>query len=193
MSSNEVPKDHNDLPKVQKTEVQKRKLQKPKVQRKVRLEVRIEVRLRDFHQRDFSRICEIDRLCYSEAIAYTPEEMALGLVQPDAFVLVAEAGEQVIAFVLAYRKKRSLGNSVGHIVTIDVVEEFRARGIGHRLMESAEQRLRQNGARRIILEVETENGPALRFYKRRGYAIQRLLSSYYADGSDAYLMEKALA
>ena len=102
--------------------------------------------------------------------------------------------------MLAYWKKRSLGNpagysvehSVGHIVTIDVVEEFRARGIGNRLMESAEQRLRQNGARRIILEVETENGPALRFYKRRGYAIKRLLSSYYADRSDAYLMEKTL-
>ena len=180
MSSNEAPK---DLPEVQKTEVQK-----PKIQKKVRLEVR----LRDFHKRDFSRICEIDRLCYSEAIAYTREEMALGLVQPGAFVLVAETGEQVIAFVLAYQKKRSLGNSAGHIVTIDVVEEFRAQGIGNRLMESAEQRLRQNGARRIILEVETENEPALRFYKARGYAIKRLLSNYYADGSDAYLMEKAL-
>ena len=161
----------------------------PKVQRKVRPEVL----LRDFHTRDFSRLCDIDRLCYSEAIAYTVEEMALGLVQPGAFALVAEAGKQVIAFVLAYQKKRSLGNSAGHIVTIDVLEEFRARGIGNRLMESAEQRLRQNGARRIILEVGTENKSALRFYKRRGYAIKRLLRSYYADGSDAYLMEKALS
>lgn len=175
MPSNEAP---HDLPKVQK----------PKLQKKVRLEVW----LRDFHKRDFSRVCEIDRLCYSEDIAYTPEEMALGLGQPGAFALVAEAGEQVIAFVLAYRKKRSPGNSVGHIVTIDVVEEFRARGIGNRLMESAEQRLRQNGVRRIILEVETENEPALRFYKARGYILKRLLSSYYADGSDAYLMEKTL-
>ncbi len=173
MPSNEVPHDLNDLPKVQK-------------------KVRLEVRLRDFHTRDFSRICEIDRLCYSEAIAYTPEEMALGLGQPGAFALVAEAEEQVIAFVLAYQKKRSQGNSVGHIVTIDVVEEFRAWGIGNRLMESVEQRLRQNGARRIILEVETANKLALRFYKRRGYAIKRLLSSYYADGADGYLMEKAL-
>ncbi len=150
------------------------------------------VELRDYRKRDFARLCEIDRLCYSEAIAYTPEEMALGLVQPGAFALVAEAGEQIIAFVLAYQKKRSQENSAGHIVTIDVVEEFRARGIGNRLMESAEQRLRQNGVRRIILEVGTENEPALRFYKRRGYAIKRLLRSYYADGSDAYLMEKAL-
>ena len=170
MSSNDAP---HDLPKVQK-------------------KVRLEVRLRDFHKRDFFRICEIDRLCYSEAIAYTPEEMALGLVQPGAFSLVAEVSDQVIAFVLAYQKKRSPGNAAGHIVTIDVLAEFRARGIGNRLMELAEQRLRQNGARRIILEVGTENKPALRFYKRRGYAIKRLLSRYYADGSDAYLMEKAL-
>ncbi len=171
MPSNEAP---HDLPKVQ-------------------MKILPEVRLRDFHKRDFSRICEIDRLCYSEAIAYTPEEMALGLGQPGAFALVAEAEEQVIAFVLAYQKKQSPGNSVGHIVTIDVVEEFRARGIGNRLMESAEQRLRQNGAGRIILEVGTENEPALRFYKARGYAIKRLLRNYYADGADGYLMEKALS
>ena len=153
--------------------------------------------LRDYHKRDFPRLCQIDRLCYSEAIAYTPEEMALGLVQPGAFALVAEVNGQVIAFVLAYQKKQSRGNAagqpVGHIVTIDVLAEFRARGIGNRLMERAEQRLRQNGARRVILEVGTDNQPALRFYKRRGYALKRLLRGYYADGSDAYLMEKALA
>ena len=155
------------------------------------------VELRNYHKRDFSRLCEIDRLCYSQAIAYTSEEMALGLVQPGAFALVGEVNGQVIAFVLANQKKRSQGNAaghpVGHIVTIDVLAEFRARGIGNRLMEMAEQRLKQNGARRVILEVGTENQPALRFYKRRGYALKRLLSSYYADGSDAYLMEKALA
>ena len=153
----------------------------------------IQFELRDYRKQDFLHLCQIDRLCYSEAIAYTPEEMALGLVQPGAFALVAEVNSQVIAFVLAYQKKQSWRNAAGHIVTIDVLEEFRARGIGNRLMERAEQRLRQNGARRIILEVGTGNQPALRFYKRRGYTLKRLLSGYYADGSDAYLMEKALA
>ena len=33
---------------------------------------------------------------------------------------------------------------------------------------------------------------AQRFYEKRGYLRQKLLRHYYADRSDAYLMEKAL-
>ena len=146
-------------------------------------------RLREYRATDFPQLCAIDRLCFSEAIAYTPEEIALGLTQPGAFALVAEVQDQVIAFVLAYRKKRRLG----HIMTIDVRPEFRQMGLGNQLMELAEQRLRQNGAARVILEVSVQNDNAIRFYQRLGYATKRILPRYYPDGTDAYLMEKAVA
>src|SRR5450759_517750 len=71
-------------------------------------------RVREYRPSDFPQLCAIDRLCFSEAIAYTPEEIALGLAQPGAFAIVAEAQDaeqqdQVIAFVLAQEKRRRLG------------------------------------------------------------------------------------
>jgi ribosomal protein S18 acetylase RimI-like enzyme len=156
-------------------------------------------RVREYRPSDFPQLCAIDRLCFSEAIAYTPEEIALGLAQPGAFALVAEAQDaeeqvaeaqkQVIAFVLAQEKRRGLG----HIITIDVRDEFRRLGLGAKLMELAEARLRQRGVSRVVLEVSTQNEHAMRFYQELGYVTRRHLPGYYPDGSDAYLMEKAFS
>ena len=131
----------------------------------------------------------MDRLCFPEEIAYTPEDIALALLQRGAFAFVAKADERAVAFVLAYQKKPL----IGHIVTLDVHPDFQRQSIGYHLMERAEQRLRDRGAARIILEVSVANDTALRFYEKRGYLRQRLLPHYYADRSDAYLMEKTLA
>ena len=127
-------------------------------------------------------------MCFPEGIAYAPEEIALALTQRGAFVCVAEVDERVVAFILAYQKKPL----IGHIVTLDVHTEFRRQSIGYHLMERAEERLRQRGAARIILEVAVQNETAQRFYEKRGYLRQKLLRHYYADRSDAYLMEKGL-
>lgn len=59
-------------------------------------------------------------------------------------------------------------------------------------MDLAEQRLKQQGALRVILEASTQNESALAFYRQRGYVQKHLLQDYYRDGTDAYLMEKTL-
>ena len=145
--------------------------------------------IRDYHPPDFSALCDLDRLCFPEGIAYPPEEMALGLAQPGAFALVAENSGQVAGFILACRQ----GRSGGHIITIDVHPDFRRRGLGAQMMELAEQRLKASGATRILLEVWVQNEIAIRFYEKWGYVIRRLLSNYYRNGADAYWMEKKLA
>ena len=145
-------------------------------------------RVREFARDDFRAICGIDQLCFSEAIAYTPQEMSLGLAQRGAFAYVAESGGNLVAFVLACQKKRH----VGHIVTIDILPEFRRKGLGRTFMELAERRFREKGAARVVLEVNIQNESAFRFYEEMGYTTTRLLASYYPDGSDAWLMEKAL-
>ena len=144
--------------------------------------------IREYRPPDFPALCALDRLCFPEGIAYTPEEIALGLAQRGAFAWVAEIEERVVAFVLAYQKKPL----IGHIVTLDVHPDFRRQSIGCHLMDRAEQRLRDRGAERIILEAGVQNDTALRFYEKRGYLRQRLLPRYYADRSDAYLMEKTV-
>ena len=50
--------------------------------------------------------------------------------------------------------------------------EFRGQGLGTRLLERAENRAREAGARNVSLIVESENPGALRLYQRLGYQEQ---------------------
>jgi ribosomal-protein-alanine N-acetyltransferase len=131
-------------------------------------------------------------MCFPEEIAYAPEEIAAALAHPHTFAVVAECpaatGHPVIGFVLASKDRAVLG----HIITIDIQADFRRQGIGERLMEMGEQCLVGMGASRVVLEVAIDNQPAIAFYQARGYVTRRTLPRYYRDGSDAYLMEKAL-
>jgi len=147
------------------------------------------VSIREYQASDFPALCALDRMCFPEGIAYTPPEIALGLTQPGAFTFVAEAEGRVVAFLMAYQKKTTLG----HIVTIDVHPDFRQQNIGRKLMSLTEERLQRRGAQRLVLEVSVQNDPALRFYQKLGYRTKRLLAAYYHDRSDAYLMEKILS
>jgi ribosomal-protein-alanine N-acetyltransferase len=147
-----------------------------------------ELLIRDYTSADFESICEVDRECFSEAIAYTPEDMQMALLQRGAFAIIAEKDGNIVGFILAYQRKRQ----VGHVVTIDILPAFRRMRLGKRFMEISENRMRSRGAERIILEVSTENISAIQFYQNLGYRSRRLLSHYYPDNTDAWLMEKVL-
>lgn len=47
-------------------------------------------------------------------------------------------------------------------------------GIGARIMDEAEKRLRDGGVRRVVLATTNDNIDALRFYVRRGYRLVRV-------------------
>lgn len=145
------------------------------------------VRFRGYEPRDFTSLCRLDQTCFPPAIAYDPEEIAAALLQPRTFCIVAEQQNVVVGFILFHYRR-----AVGHLITIDLHPDHRRHGLGSRLLEMAEQQLRRKGVRRMILEVATNNEAAILFYRTHGFATQRLLPHYYREGTDAYLMEKAL-
>jgi [ribosomal protein S18]-alanine N-acetyltransferase len=145
------------------------------------------VRFRDYQARDFPNLCQLDQMCFPPTIAYDPEEIETTLLQPRTFCIVAEQDDQVVGFILFHYRR-----AVGHLITIDLHPDHRRRGLGSRLLKMGEQRLKRSGVRRMILEVATNNESALSFYRVHGFVLERLLPHYYREGTDAYLMEKAL-
>ncbi|MSO20614.1 MAG: N-acetyltransferase [Acidobacteria bacterium] len=160
-------------------------------------------RFRNFQSQDFKRICELDKICFAEGIAYTPEEIAYFLSAPGAFCCVGQlmsdhsadstsvadaSTPNIVAWILASSDRRG----TGHIITIDVHPDYQRRNIGEIMMELAEKRLQQKGCSRVLLEVAIGNSGAIFFYERLDYKTARELSKYYSDGTNAYQMKKML-
>jgi len=81
----------------------------------------------------------------------------------------------------------------GHIITIDVVAEARRTGVGSALLRAAEDQLLRAGARAVALETPVNNEAAIRFYKQKGYFVEKMVTGYYSGQLDALVMTKELA
>ncbi|HSK44539.1 MAG TPA: N-acetyltransferase [Candidatus Binatia bacterium] len=149
--------------------------------------------LRAYQPKDFSRLLEIDQSCFVEGIAYSTEEMRYFLGMPTAITLVGLQDEQIMGFVIAdrFRPRRS-SRSMGKIITIDVAPQTRHSGLGTLLMSAVEGELKSTGCDYVSLEVAVDNEAALKFYKKHGYAVLKVLPRYYLDSIDGLLMGKRL-
>jgi [ribosomal protein S18]-alanine N-acetyltransferase len=149
--------------------------------------------VRKYLPTDFERLLEIDQACFVAGIAYSEEEMRYFLSMPTAITVVGLQNEKIMGFVIADRfRPRRASRSVGKIITIDVAPDAQHSGLGTLLITSAETELKQAGCDYVSLEVAVDNEPALRFYKKHGYSVLRILPHYYLDSIDGLLMGKRL-
>lgn len=153
------------------------------------------VRVRAFQPEDFEAAYRLDQACYPPGIAYSRYALQEFLGAPGARAWVAEEQEELapvqsalVGFVIV----RQVGRDRGHVITLDVREDRRRRGIGTTLLKTAEDWLARQGVQRVRLETAVENQAAVAFWQRAGYQVRRVLPRYYLDRDDAYWMEKSL-
>ena len=143
--------------------------------------------IRQFLKADFDTLWQIDQACFDPQLAYSRPELAFYMRRPGAFTLVAETAE-ILGFVVGEARRKS-----GHIITIDVIETARRTGIGSALLQAAEDKLRYAGATTVALETPVNNDAAIRFYKQKGYFVEKTVAGYYSNQMDALVMTKELA
>ena len=78
------------------------------------------------------------------------------------------------------------------ILRIKVRKKARLIGIGTRLINKVIELSRQNGAKRILLEVNAHNYPAHRMYQKLGFVEVGRRHKYYNNHDDAILMNMVL-
>ena len=112
----------------------------------------------------------------------------------DAIALVAATVEgELVGFVIVHVESVAVGRR-GYVVTLDVAEELRRKGLAGMLMREAEARTVAVGARWMELHVFTGNEAAIRFYERLGYErIATRRRFYGAEGLDAFAYRKKIA
>jgi [ribosomal protein S18]-alanine N-acetyltransferase len=150
------------------------------------------IALRTYDPADFERLYAIDQACYPRGIAYSRSTLREFLSMPGADCLVARAGESAESEVAGFIIAESAGADA-HIITIDVLEEYRRAGVGTALLRAIEQRLAARGARRVELETATSNAAGVAFWERHGYRKTGVLRGYYLGRLDAWKMRKQLA
>lgn len=74
------------------------------------------------------------------------------------------------------------------VQTIAVAPQARGRGIGGALLGELVAAARQRGARRLCLEVRSDNQAAIGLYERAGFRVDGRRRDYYGPGQAATLM-----
>jgi ribosomal protein S18 acetylase RimI-like enzyme len=103
----------------------------------------------------------------------TPEEIKKKLDRdPDLFLVAEEDGQIVGTVIGGYDGRRGL------LYHLAVAASFRGQGIGSRLMEEIESRLRAKGCLRCYLMVLADNDEALRYYENHGWENMQHVLTY---------------
>ena len=78
---------------------------------------------------------------------------------------------------------------VADLQRIVVAPAYRRRGVGSALLGACDLSAHE----RVVLEVRADNHPALAFYRLHGFAEMSRRRAYYADGTDAVVMQRPVA
>ena len=91
-------------------------------------------------------------------------------IQGDMLLVGLLGGRTVAAVMAGYEGHR------GWINSLAVAPDCQRGGLGRRMMEEAEVRLRALGCPKINLQVRNSNAKAIDFYKRIGYSVDDVVS-----------------
>lgn len=141
--------------------------------------------IRRFRPSDFERIIAIEKEAFGE---YNPILfMAAYETFPDGFLVAEEAGH-VVGFLTTV----VVALFDVKILSIAVDKRCQSKGFASMLLKALFEVLRAKGILRLLLEVRLSNTRAQRLYLSLGFNLVKVISAYYQDGEDAYLMEKLL-
>jgi len=143
-------------------------------------------RIRDFQREDLEVLCEIDRICFPEDIAFSRAELIFYLNHPKSIARVAEGPGRILGFVLA----RVESPVSAHVITLDVVPDVRQRRIGSALMNNLHREFEKQNIGVAVLEVGTGNLAAQHLYEKLQYRYLETISGYYHGREDAFRMAR---
>ena len=141
--------------------------------------------VRDYTNRDFREILEIDKEAFSPR---NPAYDVYVYITYGSDLLVADIGSKIAGYIATM----DIDEVTSKIIAFAVRKEFRRMGIGKMLLRNAIDRIVGRGKRKIMLEVRVSNIPAQQLYNKFGFVIADVLPSYYSDGADAYLLVRTI-
>jgi ribosomal protein S18 acetylase RimI-like enzyme len=100
---------------------------------------------------------------------------------------------EIVGYVIMIIQFDSFKRLSAHIFSIGILDEYRRKGLGSRLIDESEKVLRNKfqAVRSLTLHVRKTNKSAHKFYCRHDFSRAKVVKKYYSN-EDAYLMKKML-
>lgn len=143
--------------------------------------------LRGYEPKDFPALFRLDQACFPPGISYSKTTLKYFLTLASADCIVATNDRSTVGFILTEENP-----PLAHVITLDVAESHRRRGVGSALLTESEKNLERRGVRQILLETAVNNEAAIAFWQRHGFRVAATLKRYYLGRLDAYELRKIL-
>jgi ribosomal protein S18 acetylase RimI-like enzyme len=99
---------------------------------------------------------------------------------PDEQGATGESNHGIAGNVAVYNEKEGFL----HIVVLHVWPDWHGRGVGKRLVEAAVEQARSRGFTKIKLGTTNDNVPAIYFYQRAGFVLEKIEPYVVTDASE---------
>jgi ribosomal-protein-alanine N-acetyltransferase len=131
---------------------------------------------------------KIEEQCFDEE-AFSKRQIAYLLTDYNTIALTAKANTDIAGFIIA--QVETDDTDYGHIITLNIAQNYRHRGVATRLLQEMGDLLKQRGISECRLEVREDNHAAIKLYHKLGYQTVCKLDRYYGKNHGLYL-KKAL-
>jgi ribosomal-protein-alanine N-acetyltransferase len=130
--------------------------------------------------RDAARLSQLHRASFHRG--WGEGEFETMLAERNTFTQRLMLGRTQIGFIIS-----RMAADEAEILSVAVDANHRGRGYSHTLLANHLGHLAGFGIRRVFLEVEENNAPAVRLYERAGFRTVGRREQYYRDASGAKL------
>ena len=144
-----------------------------------------------FQRDDFHDLYAIEEVCFQPPERFTRRYMRQLIASPDAATWIAEQTDRMAGFAIIEWSVQITG-ILAYIATIEVLPEYRGRGIGAELLRRLEGSANAERAIEVWLHVDIENLAAIKLYERTGYSVSGRADHYYARNRPAAIYVKNL-
>jgi len=104
-------------------------------------------------------------------------------------VLIHRSDNRIVGYLIYWQIKEEV-----QLNNIALHPSFRGAGLGTKMMNYLFDRIAENGARYIILEVRPSNTTALHLYEKFGFSVLGVRKGYYINpAEDALVMGKTVS
>ncbi len=93
---------------------------------------------------------------------------------PGEMLYVLEQDGCACGFIWVAMMTTLVDPRVGYIKNVYVAPHLRGQGEAERLMQAAEEWVRENGATKVMLDASVVNERAVEFYRKVGYEVERV-------------------